>query len=303
VLSAVRAELVSELRIRGRAGGIELDDGRDLLAPLGVRDPDDAAVRDRGVLEQRGLDLRGVHVDAPADDHVRSPVAEIEIARGIQVADVAEGEEISAATLGRLLRVALVLEARARPEVDVARHTGGAGAAVGVEDVHLEARPGPADGAGVREPLLGGDADAAPLGSAVELEEDRAEPVDHAPLHVDRHRRRSVHDEAQAREVEALARRLVQAQQPDEVGGDEEGRDDPLALDGAQELALAPALEQHDVGSEQDRTLAVGVRARVVERRRDEVWPARGRARGAFQHRAARLAGEPRRGLRRARRA
>ena len=298
--------MVEERAARRRAGavaraGLELHDGADLLSPLGMRDADDAAVGDGRMLRERGLDLCGVDVDAARDDHVGAAVAEGEVAVGVEEADVAEREELAAAALRRLSGIALVLEGRAGAEVEVAGGTGRAGPAVRVEDVHLEARPGPPDGARVREPLLGGDPDAAALRAAVELVEHGAEPLDHSPLHVDGDRRGAVHDEPQAREVVRAPHRLGQAQEAHEVRRHQEGRDHALALDGAQQLLRVEAVLEHDVGAEQHRAFAVGVGPRVVERRRDEVGAAGELARGAPQHRDARGSGGARRRLCRAR--
>jgi hypothetical protein len=47
----------------------------DAVALVLVGQTDDAAAADRGVLGQHGLDLGGVHVGPPAEDHVRLAVA------------------------------------------------------------------------------------------------------------------------------------------------------------------------------------------------------------------------------------
>src|SRR5262249_33407317 len=145
-LAAVVEERAVGLRPRAVArAGLELDDGANLLAPLRMGDADDAAVGDGGGEGERRLDLRRVGVHAAADDHIGATIAEREVALGVEVADVAEREEVAAAALGGLLGVALVLEGGSGAEVDVARDAGRAGPARCVEDVHLEAGPGPPD--------------------------------------------------------------------------------------------------------------------------------------------------------------
>ena len=96
-------------RLEARGG---LDDGLDLLAPVVVRDAEDGGVGDGGVGEQRGLDLGRVDVDAARDDHVDLAVAEEEVAVLVEIADVADGEEVADAVLLRLGLVLVVLEVR-----------------------------------------------------------------------------------------------------------------------------------------------------------------------------------------------
>ena len=57
-----------------------------------MRHPDDRGVEDVGVLGQHVLDLDAVHVLAGPDDHVLGPVDEVEVAVGVEVADVAAAE-------------------------------------------------------------------------------------------------------------------------------------------------------------------------------------------------------------------
>ena len=71
-------------------GGIKFEDRMHALAELriGKADHDAGAhVRMRGY---RGLDLGRIDIGAAAQDHVGEPVAEIEVALGIEPADVAE---------------------------------------------------------------------------------------------------------------------------------------------------------------------------------------------------------------------
>ena len=65
------------------------DDGRDPLAPLGVRQADDRALPNAGMLAQRLLDLRRIHVLASGDDHVLDPVDDVELALCVTEAGIA----------------------------------------------------------------------------------------------------------------------------------------------------------------------------------------------------------------------
>ena len=72
-------------RLRGRVvrgpALAELDDGLDLLAGVLVGDAEHGDVGDRGVLDERALDLGRVDVDAADDDHVVRAVVEEQVAR------------------------------------------------------------------------------------------------------------------------------------------------------------------------------------------------------------------------------
>ena len=112
-----RDPLAAELlQLLGERVGIvdrsrELHHRADRLAHLGVGNADDRDVGDRGVHHQHVLDLARVDVHAARDDHVRDPVGEVEVALGVEPADVAERRP-AAVVEGRrgLLAVAVVLE-------------------------------------------------------------------------------------------------------------------------------------------------------------------------------------------------
>ena len=101
--------------------GFSDDDGLDRLAPSIVGHADDGDIRDGGMVEQRVLDLGGVHVLAARDDHVLHPVGEEEIAVLIEKARVTRPEpSVGVERPGRLLRlapVALEVLHRARPDL------------------------------------------------------------------------------------------------------------------------------------------------------------------------------------------
>jgi hypothetical protein len=100
-----------------------LDHRLDLLAPLLVRDAEHRDVADLRVLEEDVLDLGRVDVRAARDDHVDLAVAQEEVARFVQVADVADREVervvLHDPVLLRLLLVALVLELPGLAELHV----------------------------------------------------------------------------------------------------------------------------------------------------------------------------------------
>ncbi len=88
-LRATGEQLGGELGGRLEPRG-QLDRGLHLLAPLVVGDAEDGDVADRGVLGEGVLDLGGVDVDATRDDHVGGPVAEVDVAVGLDPPDVAD---------------------------------------------------------------------------------------------------------------------------------------------------------------------------------------------------------------------
>ena len=73
--------------------GAQLDDRKHRLAHLGVGNADDGNVGDLRVLHQDALDLGGVDVGAAGDDQVGAAVGDEEIPIGVEVAEVAGGEE------------------------------------------------------------------------------------------------------------------------------------------------------------------------------------------------------------------
>ena len=113
-------------RSRRRRVG-ELHDGPDGLAQVGIGHADDGDVGDRRVPDEDVLDLPRVDVHAAGDDHVRDPVGEVEVALLVDPADVAERAPAPGVVgLGRLRRVAVVLEAAGRLEPHLALLAGAA---------------------------------------------------------------------------------------------------------------------------------------------------------------------------------
>src|SRR5215469_18493716 len=103
----VRRELgageLGDLRRSGLAVRPQRHERHDLLAKTLVRPADDAGHRDRGMLEQEVLHVAREDVEAAADDEVLLPVHHVQVAVGVEVADVA-GMQQAAAQGRRSLR-------------------------------------------------------------------------------------------------------------------------------------------------------------------------------------------------------
>ena len=69
-------------------------------------------------LQETGLDLDRIDVDAARDDHVARAVTEVQEAVGVEEADVATGDESVAFDLGARLVLAEVREVRVRPRAN-----------------------------------------------------------------------------------------------------------------------------------------------------------------------------------------
>ena len=209
----------------------------DLLAPLLVGLPEDRHLGDAVHGGQDVLDLGGIHVDAPADDEIVAPAGQVEEAIGTEVAEVTHGAGRPAPGRRRGRRVFPIAEAGEVGHVapDGAGLVGSGGSAApfcvgiaagGVDLLYVQspALTGPADGAGVREPVLRCAHRELGLGGAVELPDAAGSDSFHDGA-LDRvgTRRSGVGQEAQR--VERLVGTEVGAlQQALEVGRDEERR-------------------------------------------------------------------------------
>ena len=69
---------------------VKFEDGVHALPEFRIGQADDHAGTHVGMFGHRGFDFRRIDIRAAAQDHVGEPVAEIEIAFGIEPADVAE---------------------------------------------------------------------------------------------------------------------------------------------------------------------------------------------------------------------
>ena len=87
VLGAVAHQRLTGRVVRGDAGG-ELDEGLDLLHPVGVGDADNTAHLHHLVRVEDVLDLTGVDVVAGRDDHALGAAAEVNEALRVHRAEV-----------------------------------------------------------------------------------------------------------------------------------------------------------------------------------------------------------------------
>ncbi len=126
------------------AAGMRLDHGGDPLPPFAVGQPDDGAVLDGGVGQQRLLDLGGVHVEAAGDDHVLGAVHDEQVVLPVEVADVAGVEPAEPEGLHGGLRILVVAgHDQGAAGHDLAALPGAEQAAAVVHDGDLHERRGP----------------------------------------------------------------------------------------------------------------------------------------------------------------
>src|ERR1700758_3776823 len=77
----------------------EFDDGMHPLPEFGIGQTDDDAGTNLRMRADRGFDLGRIDIGAAAQDHVGQPVAEIEVAVGIEPSDIAQRLPAVGATL------------------------------------------------------------------------------------------------------------------------------------------------------------------------------------------------------------
>ena len=189
----------------------------------------------------------------------------------VELTHVADGEVVAAPVGRGLVGIALVRELPHQLEVHGADGARGELVAVVVEDLDAGARPRRADGARVRQPVLRLGQRAAALGRAVELVDDRPQPVEQAALQVDRTRRRGVDDLPQRRHVVPGAHVLGERHEPVQLGRHHGDVGDAVLVDQLQRALGVPLLHEHDLVLEVQREVAERQRRQVVHRRRDEV--------------------------------
>src|ERR1700730_247972 len=95
-----------------RSARLRLRHGHQRLAEFLVRNAENGAVVHTGKAMQHRLDLGRIDVDAARDHHVALAVAEEDIAVGVDIADIARGDEPVAFDLGALLRLVVIGEVR-----------------------------------------------------------------------------------------------------------------------------------------------------------------------------------------------
>ena len=90
------------------APGLQDDEGVRRFAPAFVRHADDGGLLHRGMPQQHALDFDRRDVLAAADDHVLEPIADLDVAVGMDDGGVAAVEPAAAHRRGRRLRVVVV---------------------------------------------------------------------------------------------------------------------------------------------------------------------------------------------------
>ncbi len=252
----------------GPAPGDRFDHRLDFFAPVVVRDAEHGDVGHRRVAGKLGLDLGRVDVHPARDDHVAAPVAQEQVAVGVQVADVADGEQLARPRRPRLLLVLVIGERRrAHLHVDQALLAGRYLVVRPVEHVHLRALPRQADRPRLAQPLFRRDEGPAALGRRVVLDDDRSQPVDHLPFDLRRARCRAVDDRPQRAGVVPPAHLAGQGQQPPELGRHGVRMRHPVPFDEPQRFLGVPAVHQHHGVAELDRDRGEVEHGGVVERR------------------------------------
>ena len=209
----------------------------DAFAHFGVRDAEDGGVHDGRVGDEDVFGFLGVDVHAAGDDGVGFAVGEVEVAVGVQVADVAErGPAIWRVRAGGGGGVVVVFEGGAAGEEDVAGFAGGErGAGFRVQNFDLADRRA-ADAAAVGEPVSGIDnGDAIAFGAGVVFQQDFAPPGDHRLLHVRRAGGGGVDGAFERGDVGGGAPFGWEFQQADEHGGDALGMGHAMLTDELEE--------------------------------------------------------------------
>ena len=164
--------------VDGAAGPLH-DEGANALAPLRIFDAHDRDLRDVGVGFEHALDLGGVHVDAPRDDHVALATLDEEAAVAVASREVADAEEAVLHALTRRLGVVVVAGDEhlvAGVELAHLARSDLVPAVVEQADFVAGQRLADASGGGAQIGRLG-HRDEARLGRAVAVEEDVAEVV------------------------------------------------------------------------------------------------------------------------------
>ena len=138
------------------------------------------------MLLQDAFDLLGIDIYAAGYDHVVRSVVQEEVAVGIEVADIADREEVTQARLLGLLFCLVVLEGTpGHLHIDRAALARRQFFAVFVHDDHFGVRPGPTYRARVLLPFVRGSDRASALCCGVVLPDHVAPPIKHLPLGID----------------------------------------------------------------------------------------------------------------------
>ena len=273
-VAAEREQLALELGT-GVGDVDRLHDGVHALTHLRVGDAEHRGVHHLRVGDEEVLGLLRVDVHAARHDHEVAAVGEVEVALVVEVPDVADRRPPVVS------RVLAVFSASLWYSKSIVRSPGSNHTTPGSPDgssspsssrMWIVVKNGLADRAGMREPLLARDHRGAhALGRRVVLEDDRAPPLDHPALDLDRARRRGVDRDLQRRHVVLGAHLLGQLEHPHEHRRHELRVRDPVPLD-RREARLGIEVLEHDRSAAEavDRDAELQ-RCRVVQRRGREV--------------------------------
>ena len=125
----------------------------------------------------------GIDVHPAGNDHVALAVTQVQVAVLVEVADVADREQVADARLARLLLALVIVEAGlAHPHVDQAGLAGRHLGAVLVQDLDAPSTATPCRPSRACSATRRSDRRAAALGRRVVLDDDRSPPLEHRPL-------------------------------------------------------------------------------------------------------------------------
>ena len=228
--------------------------------------------------------FRRIDVDAARHDHVGHAIGDEEIARIIDIAHFAQGEDAGRDMGGGgLFRVAAIDDAMAAgvAEIDLAHLVGAQHRAIIAIDDGFERGQGAADRSGTLQPFGRGDeGGGAGLGAAIGLHQHRAEPVDHRLLDGARAGRAGMGETLDAGDVIFRAHLFRQGEHALEMGGDHDRSGDPIFLDQRQRLFRVEMLDR-DEAHAAEHVAGHAERAGMVERADGDA----GRGRDACAHR------------------
>jgi hypothetical protein len=171
-------------------------------------------VGDPGMGDQEVL-LR-INIDAAGDGHEGRAVGEVEIAVGVDIADVAHRAHgaVGRTRLSGAVRIVEIFKRRRGLEPHRARRAGRTSLHIFIEDMQL-AEQHAADGAGMGQPLLAvAGREAQAFGRAIIFVDDRSPPFDDVLLHQRRAGGSGVDRDLERRQVVGRACLFRQLQHP-----------------------------------------------------------------------------------------
>ena len=224
------------------------------------------------MLHQGVFDFGRVDVDASRDDRfARAPCQEEETIL-VDIADVPERQGVSPVDLARLLRILPVLHLRPLAlDEDAPRRAGAARLVLLVEDRDPGVAHGTPDRARFRKPMMGFADRGRALCPAIRLPDDRAPPVHHLPLELDRCGRSRVRHHSKRRDVVAGADCGGQGKEAMEHRRDQVCVRHPVGLDQPKRLLGIEAVGHDLLVAGIEGAPAEDTRSRVVEGAYDEL--------------------------------